>query len=103
MGGLCLPAGVVLYHRIQVFRTQHAEREHLCQIAHGRLAAVALPIGIGDEADRGVQRQGFRHGTHAGRIEVGQDALQAEKGLTSQQTIREMLMDAADRGAGTIF
>jgi hypothetical protein len=32
-----------------------------------------------------------------------QEALEAEKGLTSQQTIRNMLMDAADRGAGTIF
>ena len=32
-----------------------------------------------------------------------QDALQAEKGLTGQQTIREMLMDAGERGVGTIF
>src|SRR5512133_96942 len=32
-----------------------------------------------------------------------QEAIQAEKGLTGQQTIREMLMDAAERGAGTIF
>ena len=32
-----------------------------------------------------------------------QEGIQAEKGLTSQQTIREMLMDAADHGVGTIF
>jgi NADH-quinone oxidoreductase subunit B len=32
-----------------------------------------------------------------------QEVLQAQKGLTGQQAIREMLMDAADRGAGTIF
>lgn len=32
-----------------------------------------------------------------------QDALQAQKGLTGQQTIREMLMDAGERGVGTIF
>ena len=32
-----------------------------------------------------------------------QDALQARKGLTGQQTIREMLMDAGERGVGTIF
>jgi len=32
-----------------------------------------------------------------------QESIQAEKGLTSQQTIREMLMDAGERGVGTIF
>ena len=32
-----------------------------------------------------------------------QEALEAEKGITGQQAIRTMLMDAADRGAGTIF
>jgi NADH-quinone oxidoreductase subunit B len=32
-----------------------------------------------------------------------QEAIQAEKGLTGQQTIREMLMDAGERGVGTIF
>jgi len=32
-----------------------------------------------------------------------QESLQAEKGLTSQQAIREMLMDAGERGVGTIF
>ena len=32
-----------------------------------------------------------------------QEELQAAKGLTGQQTIREMLMDAAERGQGAIF
>jgi NADH-quinone oxidoreductase subunit B len=32
-----------------------------------------------------------------------QDAWQAEKGLTGQQTIRELLLDAAGRGEGAIF
>ncbi len=32
-----------------------------------------------------------------------QEARQAERGLTSQQTIREMLMDAAEQGQGAIF
>ena len=32
-----------------------------------------------------------------------QDALQAQKGLTGQQTIREMLMDAGERGVGIIM
>jgi NADH:ubiquinone oxidoreductase subunit B-like Fe-S oxidoreductase len=32
-----------------------------------------------------------------------QEAIQVDKGLTSQQTIREMLMDAGERGVGTIF
>jgi NADH-quinone oxidoreductase subunit B len=32
-----------------------------------------------------------------------QEAIQAEQGLTGQQTIRNMLMGAAERGAGTIF
>jgi NADH-quinone oxidoreductase subunit B len=32
-----------------------------------------------------------------------QEEMQAAKGLTGQQTIREMLMDAAERGQGTIF
>jgi hypothetical protein len=32
-----------------------AECEHLRQIAHGRLAAITLPVGVGDEADGGVE------------------------------------------------
>jgi hypothetical protein len=32
------------------------EREHLGEIAHGRLAAIPLPVGIGGKAHRGVER-----------------------------------------------
>ncbi len=34
----------------------HGEREHLREVAHRRLAAVALPVGVGGEARRGVER-----------------------------------------------
>jgi hypothetical protein len=32
-----------------------------------------------------------------------QETIQAEKNQTSQQTIREMLLDAGERGVGAIF
>ena len=31
--------------------------QHLRKVGHGRFAAIALPIGIGDEADRGIERR----------------------------------------------
>ena len=43
--------------------------EHLRQIAQRRLAAVALPVGVGGEADGRVHRQIGRHGGHALRIQ----------------------------------
>ena len=51
------------------------ERRHLGQIAHGALAAVVLPVGVGGEADGGIERQIRRHRGHAGGIER-QDILQ---------------------------
>ena len=33
------------------------QRDHLREIRHGGFAAVALPVGVGREADRGVERQ----------------------------------------------
>ena len=42
----------------------HRQPGHLRQIAQGLLAAVGLPVGVGDEADRGVERRG-RAGTAA--------------------------------------
>ena len=45
------------------------EAEHLGEMTHRRLAAVVLPIGVGDEADRGVERQIRRNGVEALRIE----------------------------------
>jgi hypothetical protein len=49
------------------------EAGHLGQIGHGAFAAVVLPVGVGDEADGGVEGELGRDGGHAGRI-VGQDA-----------------------------
>ena len=40
----------------------HAEPQHLREIAHRRLAAVALPVGVGDEAHCGVERRVRRNG-----------------------------------------
>jgi len=33
----------------------HHQREHLTELAHRGFAAVVLPVGIGHEADRGVE------------------------------------------------
>ena len=35
----------------------HRQPGHLGQIAHGRFGHVGLPVGVGDEADRGVERE----------------------------------------------
>ncbi|KAG0763588.1 hypothetical protein G6F22_018396 [Rhizopus arrhizus] len=47
----------------------HRQRQHLRQVAHRGFAAVALPVGVGDEADGGVQGRVRRHGAHAGRVQ----------------------------------
>ena len=45
------------------------------EMAHRRLAGVILPVGVGDEADRGVEGEIGRHGVEAVRVER-QQALQ---------------------------
>ena len=35
----------------------HRQPGHLAEIAEGAFAAVGLPVGVGDEADGGVERQ----------------------------------------------
>ena len=40
----------------------HGEREHLREVAHRRLAAVALPVRVRGEADGGVPREVRRDG-----------------------------------------
>ena len=45
------------------------EAEHLREMAHRRLAAVVLPVGVGDEADRRVEGEIGRDGVEALRIE----------------------------------
>jgi hypothetical protein len=41
---------------------------HLRQMAHRRLAAIGLPIGVGDEADRRIERQSRRDGVKSLRV-----------------------------------
>ena len=45
------------------------EAEHLSQMAHRRLAAIILPVGVGDEAVGGVEREIGRHGVEAARVQ----------------------------------
>ncbi len=47
----------------------HGQRHHLGEVAHGRLAAVALPVRVGDEADGGVPREIRRDRAHPIRVE----------------------------------
>ena len=58
----------------------HRQGEHLGQVAHRRFAAVALPVGVGDEADRGVERRVGRDRAEALWVER-QHALQALHGV----------------------
>ncbi len=63
----------------------HGEAEHLGQMAHRGLAAVVLPVGVGDEAHRGVEGEVRRHGVEAARIER-QKALQPLQGVERQES-----------------
>jgi hypothetical protein len=45
------------------------EAEHLHEVGHGAFAAVVLPVGVGDEADRGIEAKVRRDRGHALRIE----------------------------------
>ncbi len=54
----------------------HGEAEHLSEMAHRGLAAVVLPVGVGDEADGGVEREVGRDRVEPARIER-QKVLQA--------------------------
>ncbi|MCY1229000.1 hypothetical protein D9M72_413500 [compost metagenome] len=47
----------------------HGERQHLRQIAHGRLAGIALPVGIADKADGGVEGRVRRDRAEALRVQ----------------------------------
>ena len=47
----------------------HRQRRHLGEVRHGRFARIALPVGVGDEADGGVERDRRRHAGKALRIE----------------------------------
>ena len=53
------------------------DRRHLAEVRQRRLAAVGLPIGVGDEADRRVERQHRLHPWELQRVE-GQMILKHE-------------------------
>lgn len=55
----------------------HRQHQHLAERRHGGLARIALPIGVGDEADRRVERQVARKPREALRVQR-QHALQAQ-------------------------
>jgi hypothetical protein len=62
----------------------HGQREHLREIAHGRLAAVALPVGVRREAHRGVEGGVRRDRAEPGRVER-QHALHALERVRGQE------------------
>ena len=65
----------------------HGEAEHLRQMAHRRLAAVELPVGVGQEADRGVEGEVGRDRPLAGGIER-QHGLQPQDRVEQQEARR---------------
>ena len=45
------------------------QRHHLREVAHRGFAGIALPVGVGEEAGGGVEREMVRHGRQALRIQ----------------------------------
>ena len=66
---------------------------HLCQVAHGRFTAIALPVCIGREAQRGIPREIRGYRTHAHRIE-------RQKVLEALQEIERHHADGAEEHHG---
>ena len=62
----------------------HCQRQRLREVAHGRLAGVALPVGIGDKTHRSVECRVRRYGWHARGIQRQPD-LQALQRIDHQQ------------------
>ena len=60
------------------------QAQHLGEIAHRRLAAVPLPVGVGGEADGGVEGRVGRHRAEALRVQR-QPALEALEQVHDQQ------------------
>ena len=58
--------------------------EHLYQVGQRALAPVVLPVGVGNEARRGVERQILRGRRHTRRVER-QRALQPHQGIKDQE------------------
>ncbi len=62
----------------------HRQRSHLGEVAHGGLATVALPVGVGREAHRRVERRVRRDRPQPLRVEW-QDPLRALQQVHDQQ------------------
>ena len=58
------------------------QAEHLREVGHRAFAAVVLPVGVGDEADRGIEGEIGRHGRLLGRIE-------RQHGLQAHQRVKD--------------
>ena len=63
----------------------HGEAEHLGQMTHRRLAAIVLPIGVGDEAHRRVKCEVRRHRVEAARVQR-EKALQPLQGVEREES-----------------
>ena len=59
----------------------HGQAGHLREMAHGRLAAIGLPVGVGQEADRGVEGE-------IGRDIVEMLRIERQKSLQPQDRIK---------------
>jgi hypothetical protein len=65
----------------------HGEADHLAQVAQGRLAAVGLPVGVGHETDRGVERL---------RPLLARQILRVERQVILKQQDREQQQEAGE-------
>ncbi len=70
------------------------QAEHLHEVGHRAFAAVVLPVGIGDEAHRRVERQVFADGGLARGVER-QSGLQAHQDIENEKAA-EMEQQHAD-------
>ncbi|MNN06614.1 hypothetical protein D3C81_1194090 [compost metagenome] len=65
----------------------HGEASHLAQVAQGRFAAVGLPVGVGHEADGGVERQ---------RPLLTRQVLRVERQVVLEQQDREQQQETRE-------
>ena len=61
------------------------EAKHLHEIGQRALATIVLPVGVGDEADRGIEGEVRSDGGHALRIE-GQPSLNPHEGIEDEKS-----------------
>ncbi len=66
-------------------KVMNGEAEHLGQMAHRGLAAIILPVGVGDKAHRCVEREVRRHRVKAARVQW-EEALQALQDIERQES-----------------